>query len=93
MVSELRPPVIVSDGCKILFAGEIPDFSQCVALKELYLYGNKLTGKSTTITSRRSELVCSGTIPDFSKNTALVILKLDNNELTGKSTTITSDRS
>ena len=64
-----------------------------MALEELALCSNQLTGKSATTTSDRSELVCSGNIPNFSKNTALVDLRLDDNKLTCKSSMMSSDHS
>ena len=76
----------IADDCTTVFAGEIPNFSKCVALEKLDLSWNNLSGKPTMIARHHTKLWILGTIPDFSSNVALKFLNLGTNALTGKPT-------
>ena len=74
-----------SDRGELVCSGSI-QLTFPAVLNVLGLGHNFLSGKSSMMSSRRSELVCLGTIPDFSKNTtALIDLRMEGNSLTGKS--------
>jgi hypothetical protein len=94
VVSKLRSPAVIVD---IFFlAGPIPDFSKCVALKELDLSVNMLTGKSTQRPPANVPdgypTPFAGAIPDFSKYVVLEDLDLRGNYLSGRPTTTISHR-